>query len=289
MPSAFEPGNIPPDYLWCGRSAQSSIPGAVFVAIFVFVWLAYAIAIIKGRGEVKRFQALCFGGGIALGLLVSSGPVERLSLQRSFLIYVFQQFVLVMVVAPLLLSGVPGWMLSRVVKVKWLIGPWRLLTNPVVAFAVFASIFALVHLPTICDHICHIHAYYYSVRVLLLVAGVILWWPLLSPVTECPRLSYPVRILYLFLLMIPMTAVAAPIALSRQVFYDFYLPTPHPFGLTAVDDQILGGLLMWVGQGLYLLVCATVVFARWVARENAGESADGIFESASALASGDAL
>jgi len=57
--------------------------------------------------------------------------------------------------------------------------------------------------------------------VLLLFTGTLLWWPLLSPLPEYPRMSYPMQILYLFLLMIPMTAVAAPITMAQSVLYTF--------------------------------------------------------------------
>jgi len=286
--SSFNTESIPPAYLWCGRSAQSSLPGAIFVVCLLAMGIAYTAAMLKARAEVKWSQVAYFGSGIAIGLLVLSGPIERLSLQRSFVIYLSQQFVVVMVVAPLLLLGVPDWMLAWLPASKWLSDPWRFITNPLVAFLCFSDVFTLLHMPTVCDRVCHIHAYYYNVRFVLLFLGMILWWPLLSPIDDFPRLSYPVRILYLFLLMIPMTAVGAPIALAQEVLYEFYLPTPHPFGLTPLDDQVLGGLLMWVGQGLYLLACATAVFAQWVAQENAEERAEGLFDSA-VLSQGDSL
>lgn len=90
-----------------------------------------------------------------------------------------------------------------------------------------------------------------------------MWWQLLSPMPEFPRLSYPVQILYLFLLLIPMTAVAAPITLSYRVIYSWYAVTPHPFGLSPMDDQIIGGLVMWIGVAMLLITAATLIFFRW--------------------------
>ena len=45
----------------------------------------------------------------------------------------------------------------------------------------------------------------------LMVTGTIMWWPLLRPLPEMPRLAYPAQTLYLFLLLIPMAAISAPI------------------------------------------------------------------------------
>jgi putative membrane protein len=95
------------------------------------------------------------------------------------------------------------------------------------------------------------------------VVGSLLWWPLLSPLPEYPRMTYPMQIMYLFLLMIPMTAVAAPITLANSVLYVFYMDGTHPLGLTPMADQVLGGLIMWVGQGVYIMFVFTAIFYRW--------------------------
>ena len=93
-----------------------------------------------------------------------------------------------------------------------------------------------------------------------MAAGILLWWPILSPLPELPRLSYPAQILYLFLLMIPMTAVAAPITLATRVIYPWYTEGAHGWGLKPLDDQVLGGLIMWIGQGTYLMFVFTFIF-----------------------------
>jgi putative membrane protein len=69
--------------------------------------------------------------------------------------------------------------------------------------------------------------------------------------------------MYLFLLMIPMTAVAAPITLANSVLYMFYVGGMHPLGLTPMADQVLGGLIMWIGQGVYIMFVFTAIFYRW--------------------------
>src|SRR5262249_15891484 len=77
--------------------------------------------------------------------------------------------------------------------------------------------------------------------------------PLMSPRPQLPRLAHAGQMLYLYLLLIPMAAVSAPIALGTTVIYPWYAEGPHPLKLSAVTDQQIGGLLMWVGAGLYLM------------------------------------
>ena len=68
--------------------------------------------------------------------------------------------------------------------------------------------------------------------------------------------------------MIPMTAVAAPITLATAVIYPWYAEGPHGWGIRPLDDQVLGGLLMWIGQGTYLMIIFTMIFYRWSRRDD---------------------
>ncbi|MGH7346500.1 MAG: cytochrome c oxidase assembly protein, partial [Candidatus Rokuibacteriota bacterium] len=79
--------------------------------------------------------------------------------------------------------------------------------------------------------------------------------------------------LYLFAFGIPMTVVAAMITGAETTLYPFYAAAPRIFDLTALADQRLGGLIMWVPAGLIPLVAFTVVFFRWAAAEAEADGA----------------
>ena len=104
-----------------------------------------------------------------------------------------------------------------------------------------------------------------------MASAVLMWWPLLSPLPEVPRISYPAQMLYLFMLGIPMSVVGALIALSERLLYPFYLEVPRLWDLTPLVDQQLGGLIMWVPGGLVFWIVMTVVWFRWAAREARGD------------------
>ena len=82
-----------------------------------------------------------------------------------------------------------------------------------------------------------------------------------------PRLPYGLGMLYLFLVGIPMQIVAAMITLSDGVLYPWYAAAPRTWGLSPLEDQQLGGLLMWVPGNLYLFAAIGVLFFVW-ARES---------------------
>ena len=56
-------------------------------------------------------------------------------------------------------------------------------------------------------------------------------------------LSPPARMLYLFAIGIPMMGVAAMLTFAPTPLYEWYALAPRLWGLSAVDDQRLGGLI----------------------------------------------
>ncbi len=238
--------------------ADSSTLIALFLLAAIYVGASLAL---RCRPTVR--QGAAFIAAMVAILIAITGPLDELTRERSFAVYIFQQMLLVFVVPPLLLLGLPGWMLRPLMLNRFFEPVARFITRPLFAFLLFAAIFTLIHYPMVCDHICHVHPLYGDLHALLLFAGTLLWFPLLSPLPEYPRMTYPMQIMYLFLLMIPMTAVAAPITLANSILYMFYMGGTHPLGLTPIADQVLGGLIMWVGQGVYIMFVFTAIFYRW--------------------------
>ncbi len=240
------------------------------IAILIMA-AAYAGLSLKSGQRPTARQGIAFAAALLAILIAITGPLDELTKERSFAVYIFQQMLLVFVVPPLLLFGLPGWMVRPLMTNRYFEPVARVLTRPLFAFLLFAAVFTLIHYPTVCDRVCHVHPFYGNLHALLLLVGSLLWWPLLSPLSEYPRMTYPMQIMYLFLLMIPMTAVAAPITLAGSILYTFYVGGTHPLGLTPLADQVLGGLIMWVGQGIYIMFVFTAIFYRWSQRDDQEE------------------
>jgi putative membrane protein len=100
---------------------------------------------------------------------------------------------------------------------------------------------------------------------------VLMWWPLLSPLPELPRLPYPGQMLYCFLMTIPMTVIAIYITMADRILYPAYALAPRVWGLTPMDDQHYGGLIMWIPGGLFFYGVMTFVFAKWAMRGGADD------------------
>jgi cytochrome c oxidase assembly factor CtaG len=67
-------------------------------------------------------------------------------------------------------------------------------------------------------------------------------------------------------MIIPMSIVAVYISMAEEVLYPAYSAAPRITSLSPLDDQLLGGLIMWVPGGMIFMIIMTVIFFKWAAR-----------------------
>ncbi|MDQ3243784.1 MAG: cytochrome c oxidase assembly protein [Gemmatimonadota bacterium] len=204
---------------------------------------------------------------LALFVIFASlnGPLHDLSDVYLFSGHMVQHLLLTLAMPPLLIGGTPGWMIRPVMANRTVAAIARRLTRPMVCFAVFNLVMALWHVPAfynaaMADHNVHIFEH-----LMFMSAAVLMWWPLTSQLPELPRLAYPGQMLYCFLMSIPMSIIAVYIVMSDRVLYPAYSSAPRLWGLSPMDDQMLGGLIMWIPGGLVFTLIMTVVFFKWAA------------------------
>ena len=213
---------------------------------------------------------------IALTVLFFSlnGWLHDLSDSYLFSAHMVQHLVLAFVVAPLLVMATPGWMLRPALRSRLVAATARAITKPFRTFAIFNVVFAGWHLPPLYNLAMAHHWLHIIQHLMFLVASVLMWWPILSPLPELPRLAYPLQMLYLFLMSIPMSIVAVYIAYADTVLYPAYAIAPRVWGISPMQDQQIGGLIMWIPCGLYFFSVISVIFFRWQ-QHNGDESSAG--------------
>jgi putative membrane protein len=118
------------------------------------------------------------------------------------------------------------------------------------------------------------HGIHILQHLMFIAASVLMWWPLLSPLPELPRAAYPAQMLYCFLMVIPMSIISIYIAMADTLLYPAYAAAPRILGVTPMQDQQYGGLIMWIPGGVFFYAVMTVVFFKWSNRgEDTEESA----------------
>ncbi|HSB55682.1 MAG TPA: cytochrome c oxidase assembly protein, partial [Gemmatimonadales bacterium] len=66
---------------------------------------------------------------------------------------------------------------------------------------------------------------------------------------------------------IPMQILGAIITFADEPLYTWYVNAPRTWGLSPLDDQKLGGLLMWVPGNLWIWGAMSLLFFRWAKTE----------------------
>src|SRR5690349_254101 len=212
-------------------------------------------------------QKAVFVAGLSTLFLSVNGWLHDLSDYYLFSAHMVQHLLLALVVAPLLIMGTPGWMLRPALASRAVAAVARWVTNPLRSFAIFNVVMCGWHLPPLYNLAMSHHPVHIVQHLMFLVASVLMWWPILSPLPELPRLSYPLQMLYLFLMSIPMSIVAVYIAYADAVLYPAYAMAPRIWGISPMQDQLIGGLIMWIPGGLYFFAVISVVFFRWQQRD----------------------
>jgi len=240
-------------------------------SVIIGLALLGGLYVYLGGLRAPRRRVASFAGALLVLGLSLNGPLHNLSDRYLFSVHMVQHLVLTLVFPPLLLYGMPAWVLRPLLQPLWLYRLARWATRPLAAGVLFSVPITLWHFPQFYGAALEHHPLHIVQHLVFLATGVLMWWPVLSPSPELPRASYLTQLLYLFALGLPMSVAGALITLSGDVLYPFYAAAPRVWGLAPLADQQLGGLVMWVGGTIYLWVAATVVWFRWSAREEAGD------------------
>jgi cytochrome c oxidase assembly factor CtaG len=209
----------------------------------------------------------------SLSLLIALGPpMDDWSHFFFSGAHMVQHLLLMFVVVPCWIKGVPPWVYEPMRRHAW--SRWALTWLPRVlpAFLIATLIIALWHVPAFYNLTLEnplVHALQHQ---FFLLAGFLFFWPLMSPVSWSPPLSPPVKCLYLFLQTIPSGVIGAMITYAGPGLYPHYEEASvRPWGISVATDQQIGGLLMWVGMNTVFLTMITVIFLRWANEEERKE------------------
>jgi len=228
----------------------------------IYAWRAREAA--PGE-EVKGWQKLSFFSALFLMFASLNGPLHDLSDDYLFSAHMVQHLILTLAMPPMMIAGVPGWMLRPLLGKRVIGAIARTITRPFWCFTIFNLSIALWHLPFFYNSAMANHNIHIVEHLIFMAAAVLMWWPLTSQLPELPRLPYPGQILYCFLMSIPMSIVAVYITMADHILYPAYSSAPRIFPLSPMEDQMLGGLIMWVPGGLIFAIIMSVVFFKWSA------------------------
>ncbi|HYY43488.1 MAG TPA: cytochrome c oxidase assembly protein [Pyrinomonadaceae bacterium] len=225
------------------------------------------------RGGVQRWEAWCYAGGwfaLFVALVSPLHPWGRVL----FSAHMTQHEVLMLVAAPLLVLGRPlapslralplEWARAagRLTRRAWWQRVWRIMTQPLVAWLIHAVALWVWHVPALFQAVLT-HEWVHTLQHLsFFLSALLFWWALLYGRQGAH--GYGVGVLYLFTTALHSGLLGALITFAAGVWYPAYTHTTASWGLSPLEDQQLGGLIMWIPAGLVYVVAGLALFAGWL-------------------------
>ena len=267
---------LEPHDLW---RAWSFDPGILIPLAITGV--LYARGARPSRGVSARKLLFFWSGWLVLVISLLS-PLHSLG-EVLFSAHMTQHEMLMLIAAPLLVLARPLvpilWglplrsrkALGQCSKGTLVQRSWNAITNPFTAWWIQAAVLWLWHAPSLFQATLEngwIHA---AQHISFLGSALLFWWSLFY---ARGRSSYGAGFLYVFTTAIHTSILGALLTFARTVWYPAYAATTRTWGLTPLEHQQVGGLIMWIPAGMVYLGAGLALFILWLRESDVMASAN---------------
>jgi putative membrane protein len=242
------------------------------------VWLLFgsiiAAYLIAGRRheratgeatEPRKRRLFLLGMGVLW--LGADWPIHDLAERYLYSMHMTQHLLFTLVAAPILIAGMPVWLLRELLAPAPIRRIFRFMTRPLVALIFFNAVLLFTHWPDVVAASVGSELVHLGLHVLIVTSALVMWWPVMSPLPEMPSLPPPGQMLYLFLQSLAPTIPASFLTFGHKPLYPVYATFPRIWGIDALTDQLIAGLIMKLLGGLLLWGVIAVIFFRWYNQE----------------------
>jgi putative membrane protein len=234
-------------------------PAPGVVVALALVALAYAVTV--RTYATSRVRIASFAAGLALAAAVLVTPVETIAIHYLLSAHLFQNVALAEWVPALLVLGV-GRPLAEALGTSPV---FRALTNPFVALPLWLATYAAWHVPAAYDAALRNHALLHLEHACYLVAGFLLWWPVLQDAPH--RLAYGLRATYMFAAFLLASPLGLLLTLLPEPIYSFYEAAPRPWDISPLADQQIAGVIMSASEAVVFFAAFSFFVSRFFTEE----------------------
>jgi putative membrane protein len=242
----------------------------LYAGIYVWRWRA---ARREEGGRGAGFAQLAFFA-VALAALIAAvvSPIDGLGEDYLFSMHMLQHILLGDIAPVFLLLA-----LSRVIMrpaTRRLIAVERALgrfAHPLTGLFLWFGLVYLWHIPALYDAAIESEVVHALEHASFFTAGIALWWPLIQPVPMRRRMTGMWPFAYIGAAKLGLAGLGLYLTWSTSVAYEHYETVPRIWGLTAVEDQNVGGAMMMLEQSVVLLIAFVVLFVQMLTQSEAEE------------------
>jgi putative membrane protein len=255
--------------------------GPMICAILMLSAVLYWLGIRRFRIMSQRREHMAFAAGWLTLLIAFVSPLYAWG-RVLFSAHVAQNEILMIVAAPLLIVGRPitpillalplplAHILSRGARTQWFAKLWQFLTAPVVAWLIYALALWIWHVPFLLQTTAH-SEWIHALQLFTVFASALLfWWCAIFGRRTTMR--YRAIAFYFFTTALHTGILGVLLTFASHYWYPIYRHTTLSWGLTSLQDQRLGGLILWIPAGLVYLLASFVLLTGWLRRTDRYES-----------------
>ncbi len=230
---------------------------ASLAGLAVLYWLG-----VRKQPSAPLRPRLAFWAGWSVLSLALVSPLCNLSVAL-FSARIAQHVLLTAVAAPLLVLGHAEWILAALparlrAHLRAALRPLGLaMRGQLGPAAIFALVLWIWHLPAFYDATFRSTLVYWTMHVTMIGAALLFWSASFRRAE-----SFAAVLLAVFATMLQMSLLGALLTFAARPLFAVHANTTWIWGLSPLEDQQLGGLIMWVIGGALLTLYALVVLAR---------------------------
>lgn len=259
---------ISPRGFWYSWVEEPLLIIAVYVAVSVYVIGLRRLHREAPKYHFPKWRIISYFGGVLAFCIALLSPLAAYS-EELFAMHMVQHLLLLIVAPPLILLGTPLipalWTLPTEYRKRFakLLRPGQplgrmanILAYPMLAVAAYVICVAVWHVPNFYDAAQGRTFMHDLEHVMFYGTALLYWWPIVAPIGSNRRLKFGMAIPYLLPPFLEGMLIGALITFSDTPIYQTYqeLDVNPIWGMGTLDDQQLGGLIMWVPGGMFFLI-----------------------------------
>jgi putative membrane protein len=259
--------------LWRSWEFPPGIVSGLALSLVLYVagtWKTWRAADV-GHGILPSQVWYFAGGWITLAIALVS-PLHPLG-EILFSAHMVQHELLMLIAAPLLVLSHPmaAFLRAFPAPVSHELGRlsnthlwkiiWGGISHPFVAWSLHAIVLWGWHAPYLFQATLHNEWVHAAQHISFILSSLLFWWAIIHG--HRGATNYGTAVLYLFTTAIHSGLLGALLTFSRSQWYPDYDNT-RVWGLTGLEDQQLGGLVMWVPACTVYILAGLAMFAKWL-------------------------
>jgi cytochrome c oxidase assembly factor CtaG len=242
------------------------------ISLTAFVYLRGYLAIRKTRPALFTGARLAsFLAGLIVLWLALGPPMDDFA-DALLSAHMVEHLLLMSAVPPLLLYGLPvvpmlrglpvpfrRYVVSPLLRLSYLRVFGRWIVTPIVAWIAMNSTFLVWHIPSAYDFALRNEGWHVVEHLCFLLTALLFWWCILKPWPAAANRANWGILIYLISADLVNTLLSAFLAFCNRPVYSYYADRANAFGVSRLEDQVLGAAIMWVIGSLAFLIPAVVI------------------------------